>query len=408
VLVETLVRQTLALNDHKIVSVTGDTKSITIRMDRKRRRKLPCSRCGQRSWIYDTLSERTWRHVPLWGVAVTILYAPRRVACSCCGVKVERIPWSMGKSRLSQPLIIVLATWAKLLSIDVVARLFDVNWATVGAAVQHAVEYGLSHRCLSGLLYIGVDEVSRRKGHVYHTHVYDLADKRLLWSAEGRGREVIERFFEELGEEKAHSLKGVCCDMWAPYANVVRDKAPQAVLVFDKFHLIAHLHKAVDQVRKDEAAERRKENPQLLRGTKYLWLKNPWNLTPKQKERLGYLEKLNLKVHRAYLLKEAFRELWNYRRRGWARRYLKKWFWWATHSRLKPLRDFAWLLRRHEEDILNWFHVHIDNGAVEAMNNNVKAVSHRARGYRSEKWFTLIQLHCLGQLPMPVSTHRFV
>jgi transposase len=137
-------------------------------------------------------------------------------------------------------------------------------------------------------------------------------------------------------------------------------------------------------------------------------LKNPSNLTDKQKRRLGFLERLNLKINRAYLLKEAFRHLWTYRARGWAKRYLDQWFWWATHSRLKPMRDFAWLMRRHQDGILNWFNVPIDNGRVEAMNNNAKAISHRARGYRSETTFTLALMHCLGALPLPETVHRFL
>jgi transposase len=119
------------------------------------------------------------------------------------------------------------------------------------------------------------------------------------------------------------------------------------------------------------------------------------------------LERLNLKTNRAYLLKESFMEVWSLRRRAEAEKYLKKWFWWATHSRLKPLRDFAWLLRHHVTDVLHWFKVPISNGSVEAMNNNAKAISHRSRGFRSEKWFSTIMLHCLSQMPMSQFIHKF-
>jgi transposase len=409
VLIKSLVRTTLGVKDHKVMDVVGDNSSLTINLERKRLRKLTCSCCGGRARVYDTLSERSWRHVPLWGIPVNIVYRPRRVHCPDCGIKVEQVPWGIGKSRLTIPLIITLATWSKLLAIEVVAGLFGVSWSTVGAAVKHAVDYGMIHRDLCGVLYIGIDEISRSKGHVYHTQVYEIEQgkRRLLWSGEGRKSETLQKFFAWFGDERTKSLSAICCDMWAPYADVVKEQAPQADLVFDKFHLLRHLLEAVNTVRKDEAAKLKYNDQQLLKGTKYIWLKNPWNLTPQQKQRLGYLEKLNLKINRAYLLKEAFRELWSYKKPAWAKRFLHKWFWWATHSRLKPLRDFAWLLRRHEEEILNWFKARIDNGAVEAMNNNAKAISHRARGYKSEKWFTLIQLHCLGQLPMPEFTHRF-
>jgi transposase len=359
--------------------------------------------------VRDRLKDRTWRHVPLWGIPVTLHYAPARVSCiRCKAVCVEAIPWSQGKCRLSVGLIWLLAAWTKLLAWDVVARLFGVHWNTVAAAVRQAVSYGLAHRQIGQVLYIGIDELSRRKGHRYVTNVYDLQAKRLLWSGEGRGKETLEAFFAEHGEALKDKVLGVCCDMWQPYIDVLRQRCPKAVLVFDKFHIVQKLLQAVDEVRRQEATALKKSNPELLKRTRYIWLKNPENLTPKQRARVGYLEKLNLRTNRAYLLKEAFRELWTYARRGWAKRFLKKWFWWATHSRLKPMRDFAWMLRRHEEELLDYFLLRIDNGAVEGLNNKAKVVSHRCYGFRTAGTFITALYHCLGDLPEPELVHRFL
>lgn len=405
--VESLVRETLGVKDHRVVKVEECPDGLKVSLLPIRRRRLVCSSCGERSKRYDTLVERDWRHVPLWGIAVTLVYSPRRVSCPHCGVKVEQVPWAEGKHQLTTPLVILLATWSRLLALDVVATLFGVSWATVGTAVSQAVAYGLAHRESGRALYIGVDEVSRAKGHVYQTVVYDLGAKRLLWSGDGRGKETLARFFAEWGAERTLGLVAICCDMWDPYVRVIREVAPQATLVFDKFHLVRHLLKAVNDVRKEEARELKKKDPDILKGAKYIFLKNPENLTPKQRSRLGILEQMNLKTNRAYILKEAFQRVWKYRSRWGARAYLKKWFWWATHSRLKPMRDFAWLLRRHEDDVLNWFKVPINNGAVEAMNNNAKAISHRSRGFRTAKWFGIVLLHCMGKMPLPEFTHRF-
>jgi transposase len=408
VLLESIVRKTLGLKDHRVAAVTGREDTLFVDLETKERRRLPCSECGRRRKVRDRIEKRHWWHVPMWGFTVVFRYATARVDCPSCGVKVEAIPWSLGKSPLSQPLVIVLATFSKLLAWDVVAALFSVSWNTVSAAVRLAVDYGLAHRDDQSVLYIGIDEISRRRGHIYHTQVYDLGQKRLLWSGEGREASTLKRFFDEWGAERIAALRGICCDMWSPYIDVIKEKAPRVTLVFDKFHLIRHLLEAVDKVRREEAARLRETNPELLSGTKYIWLKNPWNLTDKQSRRLGFLEQLNLKINRAYLLKEAFRDLWSQPSRPLAESFLKRWFWWATHSRLKPLRDFAWLLRRHIDGVLAWFDVPIDNGATEAMNNNAKAVSHRAHGYRTADTFTLSLLHCLGKLPMPVSNHRFL
>ena len=196
--------------------------------------------------------------------------------------------------------------------------------------------------------------------------------------------------------------------MWQRYIDVIKVRAPQAVLVFDKFHIVRHLMDAVDQVRRDEIREKGAAHKQLLARTRYVWLKNPWNLTGTQAARLSELERLNLKINRAYLLKEAFREFWNYRRAGWAKRYLKRWFWWATHSRLPPIRDFAWMLRRHEHDILNYFRVPIHNGTVEGLNNKAKLIIHKAYGFRTAANYIRNLYHCLGDLPLPRIMHRFV
>jgi len=289
-----------------------------------------------------------------------------------------------------------------------VSRLFGVHWNTVATAVRQAVAYGLEHREIGGILYIGIDELSRQKGHVYVTNVYDLTTRRLLWSGEGRSKETLQQFFAEHGEALQEAVRGVCCDMWQPYVDVIKEHLPAVTLVFDRFHIVQHLLKAVDQVRIEEARELKKDNPELLKRTRYLWLKNPENLTDSQRARLSHLEKLNLRCNRAYLLKESFRELWTYTQKDDAGKFLKKWFWWATHSRLKPMRDFAWIVRRHEEGILAFFEERISNGAVEGMNNKAKVVSHRCYGFRTASTFITALYHCLGGLPEPRLVHRFL
>ena len=405
---KSIIQETLGLKAHRVLEFYGNREAVMIELDHIPGRRLPCSVCGRKARVRDRLEERYWRHVPLWGIPVSLIYRPCRVACPHCGIKVEAIPWANGKSCLSLPLLVVLATWAKLLAWQVVARLFHVSWSTVQAAVQAAVAYGLAHRDLDGLAIIGVDEISRRKGHVYHTQVYDLSQKRLLWSGDGRDADALRRFFRELGPERCAGIQGVCCDMWAPYAEVIREMLPNATLVFDKFHIIRHLLEAVNTVRKEEAAELKKTQPDLLTDTRYIFLKNPENLTDRQRVRLSFLERLNLKINRAYLLKELFKQVWTYRGKGWAKRFLDRWFWWATHSRLKPMRKFAWMLRNHEEGILAWFDIPLSNGATEAMNNNAKAVSHRSRGFRKHKTFALALLHVLGGLELPALPHAFV
>jgi transposase len=407
--IKSLIRETISLQGFRIGSVDRFPFGIAIKIVPDNRFNPRCGKCGNSGKYRDSRSERQFKHVPIWGIPVMISYSPRRVCCNHCkGIYVEAIPWAAGKRRLTSSFACYLATWARILPWIEVARLFQCAWGTVSSSVDFVVKYGLENRDLSGITHIGIDEISRKKGHQYLTNVYDLQTKKLIWSGEGRSEETLRQFFNFLGEERASQLQGICCDIWRPYIKVIEEKAPNAVLVFDKFHIIRHLMSAVDQVRRDEINEKGKTHKELMKHTRYIWLKNPWNLTDKQKTRLSTLEQLNLKINRAYLLKEAFRNFWSYSKPGWASKYLKKWFWWATHSRLESMRDFAWLVRRHEKNILSYFKVPIHNGSVEGLNNKAKVISHKAYGFRSAKNYILNLYHCMADLPQPKLVHTFM
>ena len=199
-LLKSIIRKTLGVKRHWVKEVNFTDGAVVIKLDIRRGCKQPCGTCGVMGRVRDRLRSRSWRHAPLWGMAVTLIYAPARVTCPRCGkVLVEAIPWSQGKSRLSVGLIWMLSDWCKLLPWQQVARLFGVHWSTVAAAVRQAVVYGLEHRQMGRVLYIGIDELSQRKGHVYITNVYDLQQKRLLWSGPGRTQETLRAFFKEQG-----------------------------------------------------------------------------------------------------------------------------------------------------------------------------------------------------------------
>lgn len=407
-LVKTIARKTLDLKNHKIDKIKETSEgTIEIQISHKKRRLLPCKNHEGKYKVVDQLPERRWQHVSLWGRDVVIIYSPCRVMCNGKLI-VEDIPWSKGKIRITAPLIAHIGILAELLPWKQVAELFHIHWNTVKNAVKQIVEYGLEHREIGDVIYFGIDEISRKKGHIYLTNVYDLKEKRLLWSGKGRDKTTINKFYNQVGHKLNASLTAICCDMWQPYIDNLKLFFPDAIIVFDKFHIVSHLNKAVDEVRKQEARELKETEPDILKGTRYLWLKRNGNLTDKQRVKLSTLEKLNLKINRAYLLKENFQYVWEYKYPGWAKKFLKQWFWMATHSRLKPLRDFAWMVRRHEEGILNYFKVPISNGIVEGLNNKAKVISHRAYGFRTVGTYKLVLYHCMGKLPRPVSSFKFL
>jgi transposase len=408
-LVEQLIRETLDLQGVRIQSVVKAGSELIVTLMPDCRCHPRCGVCGSPGDYRDTLSERRFRHVPLWAIPVTLVYAPCRVTCPRCkSIHVERMSWAAGKKRLTRAFAVVIATWAKSLPWQQVARQFHCSWGTVAAAVAYVVDFGMARRDLSSITHIGIDEISRQKGHVYLTNAYDLRTGTLIWSGEGRTKDTLAAFFEFFGPERTSKLVGICCDMWPSYFETIKAKAPQATLVFDKFHIVRKLTEAVDIVRRQEINDKSTEHKEVLAGTRYIWLKNPWNLTDKQKASLSFLETLNLKINRAYLLKESFRDFWQSATKEIAARFMNQWFSWAMESKIKPMQDFALLLKRHEENILTYFDMPISNGAVEGLNNKAKVISHRAYGFRSAKNYILNLYHCMGDLPMPTSMHRFV
>lgn len=210
-----------------------------------------CSKCGERAPVYDHLQERRFDFLPLWNIPVYFLYTMRRVDCPEHGVRVERIPWANGKSHLTKPFELFLAKWARKLSWKEVAESFGTTWDNVFRSVKAIVAYGMKHRRLEGITAIGVDEIQYGKGHQYLTLVYqiDQGTRRLLFAGRDRKAKTLLRFFRDFGPERTARLKFVCSDMWRAYVKVIKKKAPDALHILDRFHIVQKFGKAVDCAR---------------------------------------------------------------------------------------------------------------------------------------------------------------
>ncbi|QBG49289.1 ISL3 family transposase [Verrucomicrobia bacterium S94] len=375
--------------------------------------KVLCSGCGKPRKCYDRQSVRQFEFVPLWNIPVQLEYRMRRVNCPECGVKVEKVPWADGKSHTTKAFQLFLARWARRLSWKETAESFHTSWDTVYRSVKAIVNYGLAHRNLDGVMAIGVDEIQYGKGHQYLTVVYqiDAGMRRLLFVGKDRTAKTLLRIFRAFGRDRCARLEFVCSDMWRAYLKVIAKKAPQALHVLDRFHIIQHLNKAVNQVRIDEVKRLRQEgcDDEVLKHTKYCLLKNPENLTEKQALKLNDVLTYDLKSVRAYLLKESFQLFWNYTSPYWAEWYLKKWSTRAMRSRLDPMKKFVGTIRRHQPLILNWFKAKkaYSSGVVEGLNRKVNLVTRKAYGFRSYEVLEIALFHTMGDLPEPEATHRF-
>lgn len=376
--------------------------------------KAVCGGCGKKRPGYDTLAERQFDFVPLWAMAVVLLYAMRRVNCPQCGVTVEMIPWATGKSPLTHAYCWFLADWAKALSWKETARRFRTSWDTVFRAVEHAVNWGLARRNLNGIRAIGVDELSWKKGHKYLTMVYQLDHgcRRLLHISRDRTAQSFNTFFNMLGNRRARRIRFVASDMWAAFLQVVRSRCGNATHVLDRFHVMQLMSKAIDHTRRDEVRQLRAKGKQaLLTKTRWVLLKRKRNLTRKQRGRLRELLECNLRTVRIYLLKEEFQHFWTYKAVWAARRFLADWTAVALRTRNQHIKKFARTLRQHETELLNWFRARgqFAAGATEGFNNKARITTRKAYGFRTYKHARIALYHALGNLPVPDwLTHRFV
>jgi transposase len=404
VLIETFLRKQLGLKAHTVTRVEETEKYMLVDIDRLGGRLLRCGVCRQRCRkVHGACKRREWRDLSMRKLPLILRYRPRRVECTRCGVRVEDFPWAEPWARTTRTLSNAVAVLARELSWQRTARQYGLNWKSVATIVKRAVRYGLRHRKRPPVHMIGIDEVSRRKGQVYLTVVYDLERRVLLWVGDDRTEEAVKPFFtEEMGPRRCRTLQVVCMDMWAAYAKLVRDHARNAQILFDRFHIVKHLNEAVDAARRELWRRLTAKERTTFKGTRWLLLKNPWNLKDHQKERLSTLVRWNAPLVRAWYLKEAFQLFWTYKQSWRAEQHLTKWIKSAMRSKLEPFKKFAQMLRGHLDGILPWTKIRLSNGAVEGMNNKIKSISHRSFGFRTAENFIAAIYHCCARLPLPI------
>ena len=385
---------------------------IEVAIEARKNGRPICSGCGRSAPGYDRLAERRFEFVPLWGIAVFFVYALRRVECPACGVKVEQVPWCDGKNRLTTSYRWFLASWAKRLSWQGVASAFGTSWQNVYRSVKHVVSWGLAHRDLEGIEAIGIDEIQWQRGHKYLTLVYQIDEdcRRLLWAGKDRTAKTLLGFFRRLGKERSGRLRFVCSDMWKPYLKVIAKKAGQAVHVLDRFHIMAKMNKAIDDVRAAEAKRLERDGYEpVLKHSRWCLLKREENLTEKQAVKLSELLQYNLQSVRSRLMREDFQRFWEYCYPACAAKFLDEWCTRTMRSKIEPMKKVAKTLRRHRELILNWFRAEgaISAGIVEGLNNKAKLTMRKAYGFRTAKAIKIALYHQLGDLSEPEFTHEF-
>ncbi len=374
-----------------------------------------CATCLKPSPGYDQLPERRWLFVPLWGIIVHFFYQPRRVECAEHGVGVEHIPWSQGKRPVTTAMMGFLARWARRLSWRETARTFQTSWEAVYHSVEWFVEWGLAHRVLEGIRSIGIDEIhwgQGKRADQFLTVIYQIDGqcRRLLWVGRRRTKASLQSGLKVLGPQVLSGLRFICSDMWQPYLTVMAKQAGHALHILDRFHIVQHLNKAVDQVRRAEST-RLHGKPMAAKLKKMRWklLRRGSRVRGRARIKLWGLLECKMATGRAWDLKECFHYFWHYKSIYWAGGFLDYWTERALRSRLEPMKKVARMLRKHEALILNWFKAkgEVSSGAVEGLNNKIRVVTRRSYGFRTYKAMEIALYHNLGRLPEPETTHRF-
>jgi transposase len=323
----------------------------------------------------------------------------RRVFCRRCQkVKQEKLGWLADSPFYSKRFAFYIGRRCRDSSIQDVAKEFHLDWKTVKALEKQYMQEQLRRAGTPRPKIIGIDEVSIRKGHTYRIVVSDLERKRPIWFAgEERSEKSLDLFYGALGEKKSQGIQLVVMDMWKAFHNSTSRHAPQAAILFDKFHVIRHLNEALDKIRKSEYARLSGKDRRFIKGQKYTLLSRRENLDTEGRFALRMLLRANKRLNAAYLLKESFGQLWEYKKEGWARKFFDNWRSSLKWQRLRPFEEFAEMIESHWDGITAFIQSEekVSLGFVEGLNNKIRVIQRRAYGLRDEEYLRLKVLTCM-------------
>jgi transposase len=361
--------------------------------------RFACPECGRELGVYDHLAGRVWRHLDSCQFLTYLHARPPRVSCPEHGVRQVALPWAQSGSRFTNLFEALAVNVLLAANVKKAAEILRITWDEAWHLMERAVIRGRAAKISEMPSRIGVDEKAITKGHRYMTLVCDLKESTVEYIGEDRKETSLAAYFEAFPEESRKGIEAISLDMWPAFINACRDKVPGAdgKMVFDRFHIMRHVVEAVDKVRKQEHRRLMQAGDNTLTKSKYLWLTNPANMTDKAKARFAELKTAELKTGRAWALKEALRELWGYKSETWATKFWKRWYFWATHSRLAPMIAAAKLIARHLPNVLTYFTHRITNAVAEGLNSKIATVQKRACGYRNPNHFKIaVYFHCGG------------
>lgn len=383
----------------EIVNVEFDEedKRLDIYMDFPKGSVFACPKCGRQAKAYDTKQQR-WRHLNFFQHECHLVARLPRIECPDDGVLKVEVPWARKGADFTLLFESLSMVLCREMPVNAASRILGVDDNKLWRMVQYYVGKARKQTSYKGLKSLGIDETSIRKNRDYITLAVDIEGRRTVFVGEGRSAEVVKQLRQELIEHGCDpdEIQRLSIDMSPAFISGAKSNFPHASIVFDRFHVVKLLNEAVDRVRREEVYEQA-----VLRKTRYLWLKKRRNLTSRESKMLKSIEsmsKLNLKTIRAFHIKESFQGLYVERSQKAFEQGLKRWYFWATHSRIPRMIKAAKTIKRHWHGIVAWYEGRVSNGLLEGLNSLVQAAKAKARGYRTFETFRAVIFLLTGKL----------
>jgi len=350
--------------------------------------------------VHDT-TEKTWRHLDFFQHQAFLTARVPRIDCPTHGVRLINVPWARPGSGFTLLFEALALLMCQQMPVAGVAKVMQANANTLWRLLSHYVDRAVEDADYGDVRDVGADECAQRKGHEYITTFCDLERSRVVFVAEGRRKDTVKKFgaFLDRRDIPREQVKNFCADMWEPYRLGITEEFPNATLTFDRYHVMTVFNRAIDLVRRKEV-----RTVPLLKSSRWLWLRNRRKMMGNQREDLAWLSRLDTRTGKAYQIKLTLQRLWNYTDREQAEAFLKRWYFWATHSRLEPVIEAAKTIRRHWQGILQFVDSRITTGIVEGLNSKIKTAMKRAYGFKSFEYLRTVIYLVAGKINIPLPT----
>ena len=383
-------RELFSFQGYVISDINLNGEMAVIRLDRDGRRKLVCPACGKTARC--TRRDRQMARDLSFGIVrmIQIHYEAIQIFCNACRCYSTLHPEGIDShARATERYKLFVSHLCRHMPLNRVPEFVPISAATAFRWDKEVLQRTLPKPNLTGLEVLLVDEKAVRKHYGYVTLVMNAQNGELLHMAEGKKKESLQSFFDQLTPEQRQSIKAVAMDRNGAYHRVVRTAIPHARIVFDKFHVIANFHKVIDKVRNQEYAKACKEDKDVIKGQRFNLYRNPENRPASQAKKLNALLAINANLCTVFVLKDSLKELWTYRYSAWAKRYLDQWVDWAKQAAIPALTRFAEGLLRDQEELIAYCQYPVTIGRLEGFNNTVSRLIHRACGVRDMEYFYL-------------------